>query len=41
MRRNEFTLEDFLDQLKKMRKMGPLTSLMGMLPGSPATSSRR
>jgi signal recognition particle subunit SRP54 len=33
MRRNEFTLEDFLDQLKQIRKMGPLTSLLGMLPG--------
>ena len=33
LRRNEFTLEDFLDQLKKIRKMGPLTSLLGMMPG--------
>jgi len=33
MRRNEFTLEDFLGQLKQIRKMGPLTSLLGMLPG--------
>ena len=33
LRRNEFTLDDFLDQLKKMRKMGPLTSLLGMIPG--------
>jgi signal recognition particle subunit SRP54 len=33
LRRNEFTLEDFLDQLRKIRKMGPLTSLLGMIPG--------
>src|SRR3954454_6482520 len=33
MRRNEFDLEDFLGQLKKIRKMGPLTSLLGMMPG--------
>ncbi len=33
LRRNEFDLDDFLDQLKKIRKMGPLTSLLGMLPG--------
>ncbi len=33
LRRNEFDLDDFLDQLKKIRKMGPLTSLLGMIPG--------
>jgi len=33
LRRNEFTLEDFLSQLKQVRKMGPLTSLLGMMPG--------
>jgi signal recognition particle subunit SRP54 len=33
LRRNEFDLDDFLSQLKKIRKMGPLTSLLGMLPG--------
>src|SRR5277367_1057404 len=33
LRRNEFGLDDFLDQLKMMRKMGPLTSLLGMIPG--------
>jgi len=30
---NDFTLEDFRDQLRKLRKLGPLESLMGMLPG--------
>jgi signal recognition particle subunit SRP54 len=33
LRKNEFTLEDFLKQLKMVRKMGPLQSLMGMMPG--------
>jgi signal recognition particle subunit SRP54 len=33
LRRNEFTLEDFLSQLRQVRKMGPLTSLLGMIPG--------
>jgi signal recognition particle subunit SRP54 len=33
MRKGEFTLEDFLAQLKMMRRMGPLQSLLGMIPG--------
>ena len=33
LRKNQFTLEDFLDQLKRVRKMGPLTSILGMIPG--------
>jgi signal recognition particle subunit SRP54 len=33
IRANEFTLEDFRDQLRMIRKMGPLESIMGMLPG--------
>jgi signal recognition particle subunit SRP54 len=33
LRRNEFTLEDFRDQLKTIKKMGPLEQIMGMLPG--------
>jgi signal recognition particle subunit SRP54 len=30
---NEFSLEDFRDQLKQLRKLGPLESLLGMMPG--------
>jgi signal recognition particle subunit SRP54 len=30
---NKFTLEDFLDQLMAIRKMGPIGNLLGMLPG--------
>jgi signal recognition particle subunit SRP54 len=33
LRKNQFTLDDFLDQLKRIRKMGPLTNLLGMIPG--------
>jgi signal recognition particle subunit SRP54 len=33
LRHNEFTFEDFLSQLKMMRRMGPLQSLLGMIPG--------
>jgi signal recognition particle subunit SRP54 len=33
LRRNEFGLDDFLDQLKTIRRMGPITSLLGMIPG--------
>jgi signal recognition particle subunit SRP54 len=29
---NEFTLEDFRDQLKQIRKLGPLENLLGMMP---------
>jgi signal recognition particle subunit SRP54 len=32
LRRNEFTLEDFRDQLHQLRKMGPLEQIVGMLP---------
>ncbi len=33
IRKQEFTLEDFLSQMKQVRKMGPLTNVLGMLPG--------
>jgi signal recognition particle subunit SRP54 len=33
LRKEQFTFEDFLDQMKQVRKMGPLNSLLGMLPG--------
>jgi signal recognition particle subunit SRP54 len=29
----EFNLEDFLDQLRQLRKMGPLEQVLGMIPG--------
>jgi len=33
MRREQFTLEDFLKQMQQVRKMGPLSGLIGMMPG--------
>ncbi|MDP9118426.1 MAG: signal recognition particle protein [Actinomycetota bacterium] len=30
---NQFTLEDFLDQLVAIRRMGPIGNLLGMMPG--------
>src|SRR5712672_3656069 len=33
MRKGEFSLEDFLDQLRQMKKLGSLESIIGMLPG--------
>ena len=31
----EFTLDDFLEQMQQIKKMGPLSSIVGMLPGMP------
>lgn len=33
MRRGQFTLEDLLEQLRQMKKLGPLESIVGLLPG--------
>jgi signal recognition particle subunit SRP54 len=33
LRRDQFTLEDFLGQMRQVRKMGPMGNLIGMLPG--------
>ena len=33
MRKGEFTLEDFLDQFRAMKKLGSLESIVGLLPG--------
>ena len=32
-RKDEFTLEDFRDQIRQMKKMGSLESIIGMIPG--------
>ncbi len=36
LRRSEFTLEDYRDQIRQMRKLGPLDKVLSMLPGVPA-----
>ena len=33
LRKGQFTLEDFLDQLRQMKKIGSLEKIVGMLPG--------
>jgi signal recognition particle subunit SRP54 len=33
LRRNEFGLDDFLGQIRAIRRMGPLSGLLGMIPG--------
>lgn len=33
MRTATFTLEDYLDQMQQIKKMGPLNQILGMLPG--------
>ena len=33
IRKNQFDLDDFLDQLQQMKKMGPLSQLVRMIPG--------
>ena len=33
LRKNEFTLDDFRKQLKTIKRMGPLESILGMIPG--------
>lgn len=35
MLEGQFTLEDFLEQLQQIKKMGPLSGIVGMLPGVP------
>ncbi|MBN2357045.1 signal recognition particle protein [candidate division KSB1 bacterium] len=40
LRRQEFTLEDFYDQLQQVKRMGPLQDLMAMIPGAQAKAFR-
>jgi signal recognition particle subunit SRP54 len=35
LRKGQLTLDDFLQQMRQVRKMGPLQNLVGMLPGVP------
>ena len=41
IRQDEFTLEDFRDQLRTIKKMGPLEQILGMLPGMGQTQGAR
>jgi signal recognition particle subunit SRP54 len=33
LRSQQFTLDDFLDQMQQVKKMGPLNQVLGMIPG--------
>ncbi len=33
LRKEEFTLDDFLEQIEQVRKLGPLDQILGMIPG--------
>ena len=35
LQEGQFTLEDFLEQMQQVKKMGPLSGLVGMIPGLP------
>lgn len=35
LQQGQFTLEDFLEQMQQIKKMGPLSGLVGMIPGLP------
>ncbi|MEW5941191.1 MAG: signal recognition particle protein [Chloroflexota bacterium] len=41
MMKGHFTLEDFLDQLKQMKKMGPLSQIMDMMPGQLGAAAKQ
>ncbi|MEJ6950470.1 signal recognition particle protein [Natronospora cellulosivora (SeqCode)] len=38
LRKNEFTFDDFLEQMQQVRNMGPLDQIMGMIPGMAGAS---
>lgn len=40
MMKGQFSLEDWLDQMKQMKKMGPLAQIMDMLPGQMGQAAR-
>jgi len=37
LRKAQFTFDDFLDQLQQVKKMGSLSSILGMIPGVPSS----
>lgn len=41
MMKGQFTLEDFLDQLKQMKKMGPLSQILEMMPGQLGAAAKQ
>jgi signal recognition particle subunit SRP54 len=40
LRKEAFTLEDFRDQLRQLKKLGPISQILGMLPGMNASAMK-
>jgi len=40
LRQNKFDFEDYLDQMRQMRKLGPLDQILGMIPGLGGNASK-
>ncbi len=40
LRKSQFTLEDFRDQLRQLKKLGPISQILGMLPGVNAAAMK-
>ena len=40
LRRNDFTLDDFLDQMQQVKKLGSLSNILGMIPGDGRTQKK-
>ncbi len=41
IRKSEFTFEDFLSQMRQLKKMGPISQIIKMLPGMPSASGMK
>ncbi|MBI5935644.1 MAG: signal recognition particle protein [Chloroflexi bacterium] len=41
MMKGQFSLEDFLDQMKQMKKMGPLSQVLEMMPGQLGAAAKQ
>lgn len=40
LRKDEFTLENFLEQMQQVKKMGPLETIIGLIPGMSGISQK-
>ena len=41
LRKNQFTLEDFLEQMGQIRKMGGIAKVLGMMPGMNSNAMKK
>jgi signal recognition particle subunit SRP54 len=40
LRKNQFTLDDFYEQMRMLKKMGSMTDLIAMLPGGRSSHAK-